>query len=294
MSSTFFYDKQFVKLSDGRYLPFVLSGCSNVYSNRGNGQRRSRDWQMWLPIVGGSRISTADALLESLEQWRADLIETNTQRNEYYIKDGRADWCDTYTDKAFGYYAGVALYGKTTHTTSYQSMVNFITSGIKYAIDFTQLKAIGRSVCIRTSSWCDNAKRHGVSEAVYVTDEKTFLQEFERFIGMYTLDKINFYVDINVDEFEDNFVKNVRNRFFPESTQKRLALPKVKKEVDKFWTVMFEQQFFKKRTSRSIVYSWYNPQMKFETEKQANAKLAKVSKGDGRFSIKLINQTAVI
>jgi len=40
------YDRQFLKLEDGRIIPLILCGDNNVYETMWNGrQRRSRDWQ---------------------------------------------------------------------------------------------------------------------------------------------------------------------------------------------------------------------------------------------------------
>lgn len=292
MSYSIFYDKAFVKLSDGRYLPFVLSGCNNVYSCHGNGTRRARDWQMFLPNLGGTRIGTEEQLLSAMEDWRRERIETNEENNKYRIETGRPEWCDDYTDKRFGYYAGVAVYGKTTHTTTYNDLVNFVKQGIKYAITIEQMKALGKGIYLEVSRWCDNAKKHNVTDKVFVKDEQHFLQEFDRFHSMYTLDGINFYVCITAGEYED-LSKSVKRNYFPESWVKRLpAPPKPQVEVDHFYTIMFGENFFYKSSRRAVWYDQMRPRLKFKTEKQALSKLNKIA--DNRCSVKRMDYPTVL
>ena len=283
MSYTILYDSAFVRLKNNTILPFVLAGCNNVWE--ANSKRRARDWQMWLPFAGGSKVIKEDYIETMLSDWRQSVIDRNNKWVEEYKDNG--GW-DVYSDKRFGYFDGVSVYGKSTHTTTWGNVVGFFERGVKNAISFDQFLSIS-SIRLRVSTWEKKVNDLGLEyEVVYVKDEKHFLSELERFNLVYGLNKISWYIEPG-GFYGDRLGKEIRSRFFGDTSLKRICMHKEYKTVDSAYTIMFDGNYFKKRSKRSIYYSYSVPKHKFETLKQAEAKLKSVAKGDDRFSIKQIS-----
>lgn len=281
MSYTVLYDSTGIRFKrDDLYLTLSKQGCSNVFSGP---NKRSREWSFWSPL--GSKPFTKEAIIKDIEDYRLSLIERNKKNLAEY-----ENW-STYTDSSFGYYASVAMYGKSPATTSYKQYYNYYVKEDSKCIWFEDFAA-SYAVYVELPWYCipEALKDTVQPKRLYVKTEEELFNAIEYFslnyIGM------NFYINTSLPEYKTS--KDVLNKLNPNALPQRVKRPKQRVEVDKFYTIMFEDNYFKKRTARSIVYSYYNPQVKLATEKQAIAKLNKVGKGDDRFSIKLINQAAVI
>jgi len=284
MSYTILYDSVGIRLPKSNlYLTLCKSGCNNVYSAYGNGNKRSRSWSFWSPL--GPKPYMLQALIDNLNSWRESTIERNKENLINY-----ENW-STYTDASFGYYASISKYGKNTATTSFKQVYNHYVH--KDYIDFEDFTKV-YSVYVDLPYYCidDNLRGSIEPERVFVKTEEELLKTIEEFSCKYL--GMQFYVSVVLSD--DTTSKEIYRRTAPNLLPERVKVkvPRELKQVDNFYTIMFMGSYFKKRTSRSIVYSYYHPQYKFETEKQANAKLSKVGRGDERFSIKLINQTAML
>ena len=284
MSYTILYDSVGIKLPKSNlYLTLCKSGCNNVYDAYGKGQRRARSWSFWSPL--GHKPYTLEAIADSLNSWRDSLVERNKEHLIQY-----QNW-STYTDASFGYYAGVAKYGKNCSTTSFKQVYNHYVH--KNYIDFEEFTKV-YAVCVELPYYCIPKELEGSvkPERVYVKTEDDLLRTIEDFSCKYV--GMQFYVNVSVSD--DATSKEIYRRVAPNLlSPPRVTKKKELKQVDSFYTIMFDNNYyFKKRSRSSIFYSIYYPQIKLETEKQAAAKLNKVAKGDNRFSIRLINQTAMV
>lgn len=279
MGYTILYDSIGIKFKkDNLYLTLSKSGCSNVFSEP---NKRHRSWSFWSPL--GTKPFKKQAIIKEIEYLRLSIIESNKKDIESY-----EDW-STYSDSSFGYFASVSLYGKNCATTTYKQYYNYYIKDDAKCIWFEDFTA-KYLVYVEVPSHCIPKELEGSvkSERIYVKSEQDLFNAIEYFSCNYI--GMDFYIQVDLPEYRTS--KDILS-IFGLST-KRIKKPKQQIEVDKFYTIMFGNNFFKKRTSRSIVYSYYNPQIKIANEKQAIAKLNKVARGDDRFSIKLINQKTIL
>ena len=75
MSVDIIYEKQFIDLKDGRYVPLLLSGSSNCYEYSSNGrERRARNWWLLTPIPRFEHFApTLNEMLNMCDELRNDL-----------------------------------------------------------------------------------------------------------------------------------------------------------------------------------------------------------------------------
>ena len=282
MGHTILYDSVGIRLpKNDLYLTLCKSGCNNVYYAHGGGQRRSRSWSFWSPL--GCKPYKLEDVIDKINTWRDDAIEKNKEDQDRYTH-----WSE-YSDARFGYYTAIAKYGRRCSTTSFKQVYNHYVH--KNYIDFEDFTK-EYSVYVDLPYYCISDKLRGSVEPdrVYVKTEEELLKTIEEFSCKYVT--MQFYVSVVLHD--DATSKEIYRRVAPNLITERVRKPRELKKVDSFYTIMFEDNYFKKRTSRGIVYSYWIPQIKVVTERQATAKLKKVGRGDERFSIKLVNQTAML
>ena len=91
MSYEIVYDREFIKTTDGRIIPLVLSGSNNCWeTGLGSRWRRERHWCLWLIQENESPAVTAESLMERVRQ----CIPSTYQ--QHFIRNGK--WAD---DAAF-------------------------------------------------------------------------------------------------------------------------------------------------------------------------------------------------
>ena len=100
MSYSILYRSMFVKLSDGRYIPMMEMGDSNVYDASYRGKaRRSRSWSN-INLNRGQKFFTKDEIEKSLECW---YNESEQKRDRDRNSD--LDWeRESAENASFGYY----------------------------------------------------------------------------------------------------------------------------------------------------------------------------------------------
>ena len=281
MSHTILYDSVGIKFKkDNLYLTLSKQGCNNVYTSN---RKRSRDWTFWSPL--GCKPFKKETLIEYLEAERLRTIDHNNKDKESY-----PGWSD-YTDKSYGWFTAVAVYGKSCSTTSYKQYYNHYVKEDSKCVWFEDFaKAYSVYVDVPYYAIPDNLRDTVFPKRRYVKTEEELFEAIEyfslNFIGC------SFYINTLLEEYETS--KDVLRRLNPDAIPQRVKSTKTKIEVEKFYTIMFDGNYFKKRTVRSIYCSFISPQIKLATEKQALARLNKVSKGDGRFSIKVVNEKAMV
>ena len=127
MSYTIFYEKTFIKTSNDKYLPMVISGCNNLYE--WNNKKRVRNWNC---LVLDNYLYTSEEIVKYIEDWR------ESDRKHYE------------DDKEFGDipYAGARL--STKSDTTFKDLIAFVKHGINRAIDFNEFIALGYSVIFKS------------------------------------------------------------------------------------------------------------------------------------------------
>lgn len=128
MSYTIFYKSMFTKLSDGRFIPMIELGDNNVfvtkYDSRGRKhEMRSREW--WnFRIENDALFVDEKTMLNLLDNWNERVEEKRKARTN-------GD-----EEMSFGWFEGVAVYGKETYGTTYRDVLNLFKRGIKLAVPF--------------------------------------------------------------------------------------------------------------------------------------------------------------
>lgn len=135
MSYTILYRKLFVRLPDDTFIALVEAGDNNVYTYDIFSKREVRDrefeaWRFGLPKLSYTR--------DEIAEWLDKMISENIARaQEDYLKYPH-EQCMTDPKKDvlshFGYWASMALYGKSTRSTSWSSVRRFFEDGVKNAI----------------------------------------------------------------------------------------------------------------------------------------------------------------
>jgi len=145
MSHEIIYGKQFIKLSDDKFIPIVLAGSNNCteMSPRGR-ERRARSWFNFK--VNKGIIVTLKDMIDHAELVRKNLVE-------YYsnTKEG-----DDYQDKSFGYYNGISIGGSCRNTTFGMYKGIFIT-GVRKALTVETLVSNNINVYVSTSRYDNEA-----------------------------------------------------------------------------------------------------------------------------------------
>lgn len=169
MSYQIYYGQQFVKLSEGRYLPMTLSGSNNcTFMHRGK-EIRERDWRAENYWTAPNRTPTADELLAGIDRFI----------NEYVDKCDTDEWYkeQKYTKedvrKRFGYYASLAVRGSCAGTSASQFR-SIYSSGIKNAMTIEELQSLGISIRFYHYKWYDSTYSEPEPEAVPITSEEVF------------------------------------------------------------------------------------------------------------------------
>lgn len=210
MSYTIFYDKQFVKLLDGTYLPFIEMGDNNVWE--WNNKRRSRDYELHFalgkksgrPATKEEIIGYADELarsaLNSANTWRKNKNEPETTMDN--IK------------KDIGGQIGLEIRGAGRCNASYDDIMGFMKSGIRRALTIEDLA----SVNVYASAMFEENKEKGLD----LIDIK--LDSEENISKMYELLKDR-YAYVRLFGMSDYTKKRIARQFFPRKKP-------VKKAVD--------------------------------------------------------------
>jgi hypothetical protein len=288
MSSEYIYDKQFVKAKDV-FFPIILCGSSNCFEC-GNGNRngrRSRSWWNDTYMCGQDQppYATREQIMARVDEIRQRYIDSNEESNKRYIAEGKPEWCDTYDDKRFGYWAAISVGSSGTRGTSFAAFKSLFKTGMDKALTVEQLAAEGIYVEVSTYQyWSYNTetKQHneksdeamkceklGIELLKSVTPRTTemLLKTVDHYKEHYKDTGIGWSVTFTDDgKWFERSIRIVRQKYFPKGRKEYET-----KQVDHYYTVVAPKVggFFIKFTSRGYRYSSYSPYHKFETEKQA-------------------------
>jgi len=254
MSYKIIYDKQFIDLKDGRYIPFVLAGSNNCFDIGPKGkERRSRSWSSYAP--NSKLAATGKELLDFAESVRKSCIETNDRNKKDY-----PDW-DNYDDKRFGYFSAIAIGGHHTGTTTFGMFRGIFNTGVKKSLTIEQVRS---SVHVHHGySIKEKCEELGV-EPLSIFAGTT--EELIEAIKIAEAHPVRPYVSIGIHEQD---LKFLRRKYFP-TTNKRHE----RKKVEKFWAISVKGYgYLNKFTKYGFRYSHNSTTHPFETEKQADRML---------------------
>ena len=234
MSYQIYYDRQFIKIDDKRFIPVTLDGANNctqfdAFTGR---EKRERNFRC-NNYFAKNTITTKEELEQVIEDMRKGYQKS--------YKD--------YTDDSFCSYSSSELRGRKG---SYNAFKSFYLGGIKTAKTVEELKEHYMSVEISVyggyhNEHFENCRKIDMSMTVETTEELVeFLAKAKEY---YKETPISFSVCIDGDE---RSLKRMRK-------SERIVKQKERVEVDHFFVVNInETGYVYKCTSRGIRYSPYS------------------------------------
>lgn len=281
MSYSILYDSVGIRLpKSNTYLTLAKMGDNNVYDFN---NKRARSWEFWTPL--GTKPYKMEALQEKLEEIRQNCIKYNEACLTSY-----ENWNTVYDDKSFGWHSSWAKYGRHTSGTSYKMVYNFFVK-TKF-IDFN-IFAQNYAVYVHLPFYSINKELEGTvaPERVYVKTEEELLEAITDFSCRYS--GMDIRVGISIGDWLTS--KEIMERCAPELIVRKINKPKQEVEVDKYYTITVNGNYFSKRTRRGIWSSPWRPQLKFVNEAAAVAKLKRMKAlDDSRYKVECINQQTTL
>ena len=281
MSYDLIYDKQFIRVQKEKktlFVPMVLSGSSNLYDTNYNGksERRVRSWFPFTLNVG--LLGTLEQFVAYWENARAEVIERANERigTDYYT---------AYDDKAFGYWTGLSVGGRSTRGTTYASVVGIFTTGAKKSLTIEQLACEGVSVCVVSGYMTSEEYKLGYNKYF-----RRVNSDSELFEAIAECDKIfegsKISTTIEFMGMSEGKPKRIRNKYFKTESKE-----KVKKVVTESYKILIDgYRYFLKETSRNMLCN--STGKTFISKAEVTKKLAHLQ-GKGykcTFGIEVINE----
>lgn len=142
MSYSILYRAMHVKTSKG-ILPMVEMGDNNVWEC-GN-KRRAREWYN-LHVGNKFLFESWDTIADALKSWDNEYRE---QQEEHRNSDKQ--WKRETADYAYGYFMSMAVYGKSTHKTTFNDVRNLVRKGMKFMLTIDEV--IERKMLYIVGEW---------------------------------------------------------------------------------------------------------------------------------------------
>lgn len=288
MSYQILYDKQFIKVGEGLFVPMVYWGSNNCTETSTTGkERRERSWSVFK--LTGKWFDTKENFLQACDEEKVEIIKRNEESNEGYIKDGRGEWCTEYSDEKFGYFTGIQTNG-STHNSTFGQYKGIFSTGCNKALTVEQLR--DERIIVRVSSYLYKGNYEEIgkekSGGYPKTGEEliTMLNDLEEY---YKGTDVSIHVSLSgADEYR---MKAVRRRYFPRKTRWERNIV----DVEKYWTIVVDGVYFSRKTRYGYKYSPNYPCVKYATEKKVNSRVKTLNKNSSyKFSTELINERARI
>lgn len=281
MSYSIIYDQQFVKLSNGKFIPMILSGDNNVYEvgTRNRVGKRSRDWSCWYVHHNSVGIYSADELISYVNGVRESEIKNREERKKIEPDT------DLYDDKHFGWNTGLAVKG-TCRTTTFGNYKGVFVTGMRKALTIEQLKELGVTLYIGTE-WYHNdvLKNRGVEPFSFSINNEEDLQT-----AIQKAEECGYACRLTFRGMYDGKMKRIREKLFPRNKREKEAVA-VKGyyviSITKKDTQNFVGYFFKSgRLGGFKFYGYKNYGKRFLTEKKADEMAALWNKRNTLYEFK--------
>lgn len=212
MSYTILYGRQFIKVDDNHVIVMVEQGDNNVWE--GDNKRRARDWSNSYAHSDAAIIVANNKLLANIDTFRQTTMEG----------------CEDYSDKKWGYFAGVALYGKSTRNTTFGAYRRFYEKGIKEAMSIEELVNSGVRVKIGISYWgCKKMQEKGleVKPDVWFSSTEQMVEKIKEYTEYYKGVATVYLIPYNIDHVLRNRRYDLRvAKFMRRKEKERIARKK--------------------------------------------------------------------
>lgn len=267
MSYEIIYDKQFIKLSNDRFIPIVLGGSNNCteFSHKGR-ERRARSWNNI--NIGGSNISTLEEMLKYSNELRESLIISNN-KSTYKI-----DASDYYNDNRFGWFCGLQIGSGGTSRTTFKMYQNLFIYGCKNALSVEELKENYISVRVFSS--------HYSKDKLVANNLEPFSKYFDNSIDLekFIIEKEKLLKDKGIEiPIYVNLSMGAESLYWMRKKKKLEKEKKTKQEVEisEAYVIKIDSGYFHKRTKTGFKYSSYSPKY-WNSEKQVKAVMNRIKK----------------
>lgn len=201
MSSTIFYRKLFIKVSETEVIPFFEAGSSNCYDcgikNRIG--RRSREWQN--RTINGKTIVQHNEVLSYVTDFEKNVIENYNENHT----DSQ------YNPNVFGWYTGLSIGGKSNSKTTYSDYKNFFMGGIKKAVTIEELVENNIVVSIHVSPYSkEKIESNGLEmkPIVYFNSTQQLIDTINEYTEYYKNVPNCFYLTTVSEYSIERFLKN--------------------------------------------------------------------------------------
>ena len=264
MSYTIIYEKQFIKVSDSKVIPMIIVGDNNVYEWSGKKERRARD--PYCPTINGKVAVTLDEI-------KADL-----KREYNNIFNPKNEETANRSEKEFGYYSGIALYGKGTYKTTWKMYENVYLKGYEQALTVEQVKnSISISIEVTRRGTYLNPELDLLTKRGFETSEELndYIEMVDKRIKEEGKGAYTYRCKVNGWDIE-SVCKKLRKKYFP--IEKKSKVPT---EVDSFYAITIDEygNYLTQSKKGYIGYSrWSDHAKAFLTEKQAEAQIKRLNK----------------
>ena len=264
MSYDIIYARQFIKVDTNegeQFIPFVLTGSSNVYETTYSGrERRARDWWNWRHYTGNKHYATLETMLNICEN---DLQEYIKQYSEYTAEEIR---------KRFNSF--IAIQNNTQKGSSFEDWKRFFINGCKNAITVEQLVETGNYISVVTG-YVYHSEEEKVMKGkdrfhkIAKTNDELLnamkeAEEYHKDLGVGFQLKLSLFNDINA-------YHKLRRKLFPQKSRKnRERIP-----TNHYFVIHIENYgYFARKTKYGFKYSYSeNGGKRYLTEKQAQRKM---------------------
>jgi hypothetical protein len=256
MSYDILYKAGTLKLEDNKYLLVELSGSNNVIDYDG---KRSRDWWVRPKTFNSDSyfIFSKEDIFNHCEHIRNEAIKNY----------------ESYTDKHFGWYTAISLYGKSTGTTTYGNYVGFYKKALdKYSMPIEEYFDKGGSITIEISNSWSITKiqelKMPLLKPITVKTKEDFYKAYNLYHNLYN-DKF-FQVTISYYILE-NLINRVDRQSKLENSNKRRYPKDTGIDINDFYTLEFDLGYLVKKTKNGMSYATYlnSKVKKFKSEKEA-------------------------
>lgn len=245
MSYEIIYQKQFIKLSNDKFVPIIECGSNNCYEMNSSGkERRSRSWFNFSYILGGNLSGTLDEMLNNMND------ELDRKTEEYSNREDEEKRSREQIANSWGHY--VSLMCNTGFT--FGQYLGIAKTGCKKALTVEQLADFGivvRAYTYDSKEAEEKLEKLGLSA---ISEYPRTTLELEAIIDKYeTLfreNDIHLYIDIGGSEWN---VARIRKTLFPKNKKEM----KIVSSTNGFTIQMENEGYFVGGSRRGYKYSPY-------------------------------------
>ena len=265
MSYEIIYYKQFIKISNDKFVPMILAGSNNCTEFTNGRERRSRSWFPHTYMLNGKLYGSLTEMVKTAEEIRKQIIN-------------RKDNAEEYIDRNFGYYEGLEIKGTDT---TYQAFVNLFKNGCKKAKTVEELTALYITVVVENGyiSYDDKTTER---KQMNVKTTEELINAIDELTEYYKGTKIGVTIRYNNStDYVVNKLKKSSGVTWVERHNKRSEkLQLLNDAKDTFQIKLPNGGYLVKLTKYGYKYVMYEgyPGKRFLTEKDGNTYLNKLKK----------------